>query len=66
MNRQAQRSGATGVHHNRQYSEHYLDASSKWFNDSSSNHIPPLQVRVPISFFLTLTFNYFTLEIKYL
>ncbi|KAG5000792.1 hypothetical protein JHK87_021864 [Glycine soja] len=43
MNRQAQRSGATGVHHNRQYSEHYLDASSKWFNDSSSNHIPPLQ-----------------------
>ncbi|KAK7389548.1 hypothetical protein VNO78_24689 [Psophocarpus tetragonolobus] len=42
MNRQGQRSGATGVHHSRQYSEHYLDASSKWFN-SSSNHIPPLQ-----------------------
>ncbi|BAT98515.1 hypothetical protein LR48_Vigan406s016400 [Vigna angularis] len=42
MNRQGQRSGATGVHHNRQHSEHYLDASSKWFN-SSSNHIPPLQ-----------------------
>ncbi|KAH1084655.1 hypothetical protein AAZX31_07G004700 [Glycine max] len=43
MSRQGQRSGATGVHHNRQYSEHYLDASSKWFNNSSSNHIPPLQ-----------------------
>ncbi|KAG5008593.1 hypothetical protein JHK87_017108 [Glycine soja] len=43
MSRQGQRSGATGMHHNRQYSEHYLDASSKWFNNSSSNHIPPLQ-----------------------
>ncbi|RDY04745.1 Kinesin-like protein KIN-13B [Mucuna pruriens] len=42
MNRQGQRSGATGVHHNRQYSDHYLDASSKWLH-SSSNHIPPLQ-----------------------
>ncbi|CAJ1951167.1 unnamed protein product [Sphenostylis stenocarpa] len=42
MNRQGQRSAAMGVHHNRQHSDNYLDASSKWFN-SSSNHIPPLQ-----------------------
>ncbi|XP_020226866.1 kinesin-like protein KIN-13B [Cajanus cajan] len=42
MNRQGQRSGATGVHHNHQHSDHYLDASSKWFH-SSTTHIPPLQ-----------------------
>ncbi|KAK7349182.1 hypothetical protein VNO77_06341 [Canavalia gladiata] len=42
--RQGQRSGATGVHHHRQYSDqyHFLDASSKWLH-SSSNPVPPLQ-----------------------
>jgi len=69
MNRQGQRSGATGVHHNRQHSEHYLDASSKWFN-SSSNHIPPLQVFHCSCFrffvLFTLTFNNFTPNLIFL
>ncbi|XP_027344851.1 kinesin-like protein KIN-13B [Abrus precatorius] len=42
MNRHGQRSGATGVYHHRQYSDHFLDASSKWLH-SSSNLDPPLQ-----------------------
>ncbi|KAK4267455.1 hypothetical protein QN277_024233 [Acacia crassicarpa] len=50
--RQAQRSGATGVHHQRQYSENFLDSSSngRWLQSaglqhlqSSANPIPPLQ-----------------------
>ncbi|KAK7294197.1 hypothetical protein RJT34_17083 [Clitoria ternatea] len=44
MNRQGLRSAATGMHHHRQYSDHYLDASSKWLlHHSSSNPVPPLQ-----------------------
>ncbi|XP_021911198.1 kinesin-like protein KIN-13B [Carica papaya] len=47
-----QRSGATGVHHQRQYSDNFLETSSngKWLQSaglqhlhSSTNAIPPLQ-----------------------
>ncbi|KAG8643530.1 kinesin-like protein KIN-13B isoform X1 [Manihot esculenta] len=55
MGRQGQRSGATAVHHQRQYSDNFLDSSSsngRWLqsaglqhlqNSSSSSSIPPLQ-----------------------
>lgn len=55
MGRQGQRSGATAVHHQRQYSDNFLDNSSsngRWLqsaglqhlqNSSSSSSIPPLQ-----------------------
>ncbi|KAI4355645.1 hypothetical protein L6164_004395 [Bauhinia variegata] len=50
--RQGQRSGATAVHHQRQYSDNFLDSSSngRWLQSaglqhlqSSGNSIPPLQ-----------------------
>ncbi|KAK7255368.1 hypothetical protein RIF29_28777 [Crotalaria pallida] len=45
MNKQGQRSGAAGFHHNSQYSDNFFDASSnaKWLHSSSSNPVPPLQ-----------------------
>ncbi|KAJ9179168.1 hypothetical protein P3X46_010987 [Hevea brasiliensis] len=53
MGRQGQRSGATAVHHQRQYSDNFLDSSSngRWLQsaglqhlqNSSSSSIPPLQ-----------------------
>lgn len=53
MGRQGQRSGATAVHHQRQYSDNFLDTSSngRWLQsaglqhlqNSSSSSIPPLQ-----------------------
>ena len=54
--RQGLRSGAAGVHHQRQYSDNFLDGSSnsnQWLQSvglqhlqSSSNQLPPLQVAI--------------------
>ncbi|GMN37234.1 hypothetical protein TIFTF001_006639 [Ficus carica] len=63
VGRQGQRSGATGVHHQRQYSDNFLETSSngRWLQSAGLQHLqssnasgplPPLQVRVfllPIS-----------------
>ena len=61
-NRQGQRSGASAVHQQRQYSENLLEPSSngRWLQShllSSSNLIPPLQV---LSFlFLQFQFSFY-------
>lgn len=57
--RQGLRSGAAGVHHQRQYSDNFLDSSSngnRWLQSaglqhlqSSSNQLPPLQVNLSLS-----------------
>lgn len=53
VGRQGQRSGAAGVHHQRQYSDNFLETSSngRWLQsaglqhlNSSSLSVPPLQV----------------------
>jgi hypothetical protein len=53
VGRQGQRSGAAGVHHQRQYSDNFLETSSngRWLQSAGLQHlhssnpsIPPLQV----------------------
>ena len=55
MGRQGQRSGTTGVHHQRQYSDNFLETSSngRWLQSAGLQHLqssnasaplPPLQV----------------------
>lgn len=41
LGRQSQRSGATGVHHQRQYSDNFLEASSngRWLQSAGLQHL---------------------------